>query len=51
MRRCEQRIGIEQFIEQHQSALDVAFSLEQNQYNGETYTELTIADFRVQNSD
>ena len=28
------------------SALDVAFSLEQNQYNGETYTELTLADFR-----
>ncbi|HZT77769.1 MAG TPA: single-stranded-DNA-specific exonuclease RecJ [Vicinamibacterales bacterium] len=29
------------------SALDVAFSLEQNQYNGETYTELTLADFRA----
>jgi single-stranded-DNA-specific exonuclease len=31
-------------------ALDVAFSLEQNQYNGETYTELSIADFRFPNS-
>ncbi len=28
------------------SALDVAFSLEQNQYNGETYVELTLADIR-----
>lgn len=30
------------------TALDVAFSLEQNQYNGETYVELSIADFRLQ---
>ena len=28
-------------------ALDVAFSLEQNQYNGETYTELTLADIKT----
>jgi single-stranded-DNA-specific exonuclease len=28
-------------------ALDVAFSLEQNQYNGETYVELSLADFRA----
>lgn len=28
------------------SAIDVAFSLEQNQYNGETYVELTLADLR-----
>ena len=28
------------------SAVDVAFSLEQNQYNGETYVELTLADIR-----
>jgi len=27
-------------------AIDVAFSLEQNQYNGETYVELTLADLR-----
>jgi len=27
-------------------ALDVAFSLEQNQYNGETYVELTLADLK-----
>ena len=39
------------YLTEHRAALDVAFSLEQNQYNGETYTELTIADFRLQNSD
>jgi single-stranded-DNA-specific exonuclease len=27
-------------------AVDVAFSLDQNQYNGETYVELTLADIR-----
>ncbi len=30
----------------HRHAVDVAFSLEQNQYNGETYVELTLADIR-----
>jgi len=34
------------FIAEHKAALDVAFSLEQNQYNGETYVELTLADVR-----
>ncbi len=34
------------FLEAHKAALDVAFSLEQNQYNGETYVELTLADLR-----
>jgi single-stranded-DNA-specific exonuclease len=34
------------FVAEHKAALDVAFSLEQNQYNGETYTELTLADLR-----
>jgi single-stranded-DNA-specific exonuclease len=28
------------------NAVDVAFSLEQNQYNGETYVELTLADVK-----
>ena len=36
------------YLTAHRGALDVAFSLEQNQYNGETYTELSIADFRLQ---
>jgi single-stranded-DNA-specific exonuclease len=34
------------YLSSHKSALDVAFSLEQNQYNGETYTELTLADLK-----
>lgn len=34
------------YIVEHKAALDVAFSLEQNQYNGETYVELTVADVR-----
>jgi single-stranded-DNA-specific exonuclease len=34
------------FLTEHKAALDVAFSLEQNQYNGETYTELTVADLK-----
>jgi single-stranded-DNA-specific exonuclease len=38
-------------LTEHRGALDVAFSLEQNQYNGETYTELSIADFRLQRAD
>jgi single-stranded-DNA-specific exonuclease len=34
-------------LAEHRSNLDVAFSLEQNQYNGETFVELSIEDFRV----
>jgi RecJ OB domain len=34
------------FLAEHKTALDVAFSLDQNQYNGETYVELTLADVR-----
>jgi single-stranded-DNA-specific exonuclease len=34
------------FLAEHKAAIDVAFSLEQNQYNGETYVELTLADLR-----
>ncbi len=34
------------YLIEHKAALDVAFSLEQNQYNGETYVELTLADIR-----
>jgi single-stranded-DNA-specific exonuclease len=34
------------YLTEHRAALDVAFSLEQNQYNGETYTELTLADLK-----
>ena len=34
------------YLIEHKAALDIAFSLEQNQYNGETYVELTLADIR-----
>jgi single-stranded-DNA-specific exonuclease len=34
------------FLAEHKAALDVAFSLEQNQYNGETFVELTLADVK-----
>src|SRR4051812_32196569 len=34
------------YVTVHKAALDVAFSLEQNQYNGETYVELTLADIK-----
>jgi single-stranded-DNA-specific exonuclease len=34
------------YLNEHKSAVDVAFSLEQNQYNGESYVELTVADIR-----
>ena len=30
------------YLVEHKAALDVAFSLEQNQYNGNTYVELTL---------
>ena len=41
-RAAEQR----DYLIEHRAALDVAFSLEQNQFNGETYVELTLADVR-----
>ena len=34
-------------LTEHKASLDVAFSLDQNQYNGETFVELSIADFRL----
>jgi single-stranded-DNA-specific exonuclease len=34
------------FLAEHKGSLDVAFSLDQNQYNGKTYVELTLADVR-----
>jgi single-stranded-DNA-specific exonuclease len=35
-----------EYLEEHKAAVDVAFSLEQNQYNGEAYVELALADIR-----
>jgi single-stranded-DNA-specific exonuclease len=37
----------QEFLAEHKAALDVAFSLEQNQYNGSTYLELTLADLKA----
>jgi single-stranded-DNA-specific exonuclease len=34
------------YLAEHKAALDVAFSLEQNHFNGETHLELTLADLR-----
>ena len=34
------------YLAEHKAALDVAFSIEQNQYNGESYVELTLADLK-----
>ena len=34
------------YLAEHRAALDVAFSLEQNHYNGQTYLELTLADLK-----
>jgi single-stranded-DNA-specific exonuclease len=39
------------YLAEHRTSLDVAFSLEQNQYNGETFVELSIADFRLMTAD
>jgi single-stranded-DNA-specific exonuclease len=33
-------------LTEHKSAVDVAFSLEQNEFNGETFVELTLADLK-----
>ena len=34
------------YLAEHKAAIDVAFSLEQNEFNGETYLELTLADLK-----
>jgi single-stranded-DNA-specific exonuclease len=36
----------ESFVAEHRSAIDLAFSLEQDVYNGERYLQLSIADFK-----
>jgi single-stranded-DNA-specific exonuclease len=35
-----------EYLTEHKAAVDVAFSLEANQYNGESFVELTLADMR-----
>jgi single-stranded-DNA-specific exonuclease len=34
------------FLETHRTPIDLAYSLEQNEFNGETYLELVVADVR-----
>jgi single-stranded-DNA-specific exonuclease len=40
--------GVERygFLEGHRAPIDLAYSLEQNEFNGETYLELVVADVR-----
>lgn len=35
------------YLTEHRAAIDVAFSLEQNAFNGETFVELTLSDMRA----
>jgi hypothetical protein len=37
----------EEFIAEHRAAIDLAFSVEQDSWNGERYLQLSIADFRA----
>jgi single-stranded-DNA-specific exonuclease len=37
----------EDFVAENRQALDLAFSLEQDTWNGERYLQLSVADFRV----
>jgi single-stranded-DNA-specific exonuclease len=37
----------ENFVTEHRAAIDLAFSLEQDTWNGERYLQLSIADFRA----
>ena len=39
--------GREDFVSAHRAALDVAFSLEQDTWNGTRYLQLNVADFRA----
>ncbi len=40
----------EQFVAEHRTAIDLAFSLEQDTWNGERYLQLSVADFRAPES-
>jgi single-stranded-DNA-specific exonuclease len=37
----------EEFVSEHRAAIDLAFSLDQDTWNGERYLQLSIADFRA----
>ena len=40
----------EQFVASHRTAIDLAFSVEQDTWNGERYLQLSVADFRAPES-
>jgi hypothetical protein len=40
----------ESFVTAHRSAIDLAFSVEQDTWNGERYLQLSIADFKAPES-
>jgi single-stranded-DNA-specific exonuclease len=40
----------ETFVTEHRTAIDLAFSLENDTYNGERYLQLSVADFRAPES-
>ena len=40
----------ESFVAEHRAAIDLAFSLENDMYNGERYLQLSVADFRAPES-
>ncbi len=42
--RAAERAG---FLEKHRNGVDLAFSLDRNEFQGETYLELNVADFRA----
>ena len=42
--RAAERAG---FLETHRAGVNLAFSLERNEFQGETYLELTVADFKA----
>jgi len=37
----------EEFVTGHRDAIDLAFSLEQDTWNGERYLQLSVADFKA----
>jgi len=48
----EQSEGVEreEFVTGHRGAIDLAFSLEQDTWNGERYLQLSVADFKEPDS-
>jgi single-stranded-DNA-specific exonuclease len=46
--RAAERAG---FLEKNRSAMNLAFSVDRNEYQGETYLELLVADFKAMSDD